>query len=467
MREFTDLDSYLSSDPSELAASVLHCPACGRDHKIPFQVVRSGRDMIAELPEVIQTIAGGRPEEIGVIYDRQIEAKLEDLFFAPFSEAGLPFVRVPVGEVGRLLVATTALGDQVAEALPSGVDFLVSVGSGVISDLTKWAATQRGLPFVLMGTAGSMNAYTSITGSMTVGEVKTSKWLDPANAVMLDSDLLASAPPAMTAAGVGDLLARSVANADWKLSELLRGTYFCPVPFRMMADYQQQLLGKTEALSRNELPEMDLLGRAVLASGYSMTVLDGETSPSSGSEHILSHFFDFQHTVFDRPKHLHGAQVGMGTIIMAHAYELLREMGPDDFDLNDIHRRRLSLTALRLDHRRVFGDHGEIFNQVVAKKRVPDIEFRAYVTRILTDWDAIWAEMDPYLVPAADLQAALTATGAETKLNGLDRSKEDAVQALLYGSHYRPRYTILDLFWELGLFPQIAPEILERAGVLD
>jgi glycerol-1-phosphate dehydrogenase [NAD(P)+] len=467
MREFSDLDTYLSSDPGELADSVLHCPTCGRDHKIPFQVVRSGRDLIAGLPAVIETIAGGRPEQIGVVYDRQIETRLEDLFFAPFSATGLPFVRVPVGEVGRLLVASTELGDQVAEALPDGVDFLVSVGSGVISDLTKWAATQHGLPFVLTGTAASMNAYTSITGSMTVGKVKTSKWLNPANGVVLDSALLASAPQEMTAAGVGDLLARSVANADWKLSELLRGTYFCPVPFQMMAGYQDQLLALAGDLSRNALPAMDVLGRAVLASGYSMTVLDGETSPSSGSEHIISHFFDFQHAVFDHPKHLHGAQVGLGTIIMAHAYELLREMRPENFDLNDIHRRRLSLTAVRLDHQRVFGEHGEVFNQVVAKKRVPEVDFRAYLARILADWDAIWAELDPYLISAADLQTALTAAGAVTKLSGLDLSKEDAIQALLYGSHYRPRYTILDLFWELGLFPQTAPEILARAEVLD
>jgi glycerol-1-phosphate dehydrogenase [NAD(P)+] len=467
MREFSDLDTYLSSDPAELADSVLHCPACGRDHKIPFRVIRAGRDLVTALPAVIESIAGNTPRRIGVVHDRQIEAKLESLFFAPFSATGLPFVRISVGAVGTLLVATVELGDRVAESVPDEVDFLVGVGSGVISDLTKWAATRRGLPFVLVGTAASMNAYTSTTGSMTVGKVKTSKWLNPANGVVLDSALLASAPPEMTAAGVGDLLARSVANADWKLSGLLRGTYFCPAPFKLMIGYQQDLLRLAGDLRRNALPAMDILGRAVLVSGYSMTVLDGETSPSSGSEHILSHFFDFQHAVFDRPKNLHGAQVGLGTIVMAHAFELLREMRPEDFDLDDIQRRRLSLTAVRLDHQRVFGEHGEVFNQVVVKKRVPEVDFRAYLERILADWDVIWAELDPYLVCASDLQAALEAAGAVTKLSGLGRGKEDAVQALLYGSHYRPRYTILDLFWELGLFPQAAPEILERAGVLD
>jgi len=77
-----------------------------------------------------------------------------------------------------------------------------------------------------------MNAYTSITASMTENNVKTSQWLDPASAVLLDPKLLASAPAEMTCAGIGDLLARHVANADWKLSAIIRGTYFCSIPFQ-------------------------------------------------------------------------------------------------------------------------------------------------------------------------------------------------------------------------------------------
>lgn len=467
MREITDLDVYLALDPSERADSVLHCPVCGRDHKIPFQVVRSGPNQIGQLPEVIESILGTKPEKIGVIYDRQIEEKLEDLFFAPFLKTGLVFQRVPVGEKGRLLVASVELGDQVANDLSEGLDFLVGVGSGVISDLTKWAATKTGLSFVLVGTAGSMNAYTSITGSMTENNVKASKWLDPANGVVLDPTLLASAPPEMTAAGVGDLLARNVANADWKLSQFMRGTYFCQVPYMMMDEYQTRLLSHIGILSHNGYHAMEILGRAVLVSGYSMTVLDGETSPSSGSEHILSHFFDFQHDVFDLPKNLHGAQVGLGTIIMSYAFEYLHEKAPADFDIDDIERRRLSQTAINLDHRRVFGEKGIIFNEVAAKKRVPDADFRNYLQKILNTWEVLWKVVDPFLMPADDLRHALESVGAITKLSGLSRSKEDAVQALLYGSHYRPRYTVLDLFWELGLFPQAAPEILARAKVLD
>lgn len=467
MREYSDLDVYLSLSPSQLADTVLHCPVCGRDHKIPFKIVRSGKEQLTEIPEILIDLIGQLPEKIGVIYDRQIEEKLERLFFITFEGLNLPYIRIPLGRPGFLLDSTTQLGDETAAGLPDEIDFLIGVGSGVISDLTKWIATKGDLPFLLVGTAGSMNGFTSITATMTENEVKTSRWLNPADAVLLDAQLLASAPEKMTCSGIADLLARNVANADWKLSEKLRGTYFCPVSFRMMEKYQQAYLPLASNLGRNESGALAIFAEGVLVSGYSMTVLDGETSPSSGSEHVISHFFDFQHEVFGLSKNFHGTQVGIGTVMMSTAYEMLRECDPAGFDLDDLERRRLSQTAIVLDHQRVFGDHGRGFDEVAAKKRIPDLEYRPYIKGIIDSWDGLWADLDPYLIPSSEIRAVLEAAGAPTRLADLDRSDEDAVQALLYGSHYRPRYTVLDLFWELGLFPLMAPEILARSGVFN
>ena len=466
MQELKDLPTYLNSSPSQLADTVLHCPVCHRDHKIPFKIVKSEKNLVDQIPGVIESILG-RVEGIGVVYDRQIEEKVTTHVLTPLQAMGMATVKIPLGEKGRLLSPDVEIGDQAAGKLPDGIEILIGAGSGVISDLTKWIATKRGLPFVLVGTAASMNAYTSITATMTEDNVKTSRWLDPASAVLLDADLLSTAPQEMTCAGIGDLLARNISNADWKLSERIRETYFCPVPFQMMSSYQDRFLAEIDALGENQPEALAVLGDAVLVSGYSMTVLDGETSPSSGSEHILSHFFDFQHEIFDLPKNLHGTQVGVGTIIMSAAFELLREMNPSDFDIDNLERRRLSQTAINLDHRRVFGEHGKKFDLVVADKQVPDVAYRDYVKRILKNWDEMWADLEVYLMPTQSLRQAMESAGGQTKLAGINRSAEDAIQALLYGSHYRSRYSILDLFWELGLFPAIAPEILSRAEVLD
>jgi glycerol-1-phosphate dehydrogenase [NAD(P)+] len=466
MREINNLDHYLSLNPSELADTVLHCPACGRDHTIPFQVVEAGDGLMETLPAIIERILGKQPEQIAVVYDRHIEEKLEDLVFPLFSKLSLPIFRVPLGEKGKLLDSEVGLGDRAAMELDHTPDLFIGVGSGVISDLTKWIATRKERPLILLGTAASMNAYTSITATMTEDHVKSSRWLNPADAVLLDTDLVASAPREMTCSGIGDLLARNVSNADWKASQLLRGTYFCPVPFRMMSPYQDFLLNEAGAMGRNEPEALEHLNEAILVSGYSMTVLDGHTSPSSGSEHVISHFFDFQHEVFGAPKNFHGTQVGVGTLIILTAYAMLREIDPRDLDVDDIERRRISLAGVNLDHQRVFGENGVIFNQVVVEKRIPDVEYRDYLVGILQNWESLWAALDPYLIPPETARSAMEAAGAVTTLNGIHRDADEAIQALLYGSHYRPRYTVLDLLWELGLFPTMASTILEASGVL-
>jgi len=465
MRHLSDLNTYYSLSPSELAGTILKCPECGREHKIPFKIVDSGQNLLQQIPEIIQNLLHKNAELIGVVYDRHIENKLDALFFATIEESGLRYSRIPLGSPEELLDADVEIGDQAAAGLPEGIDFLIGVGSGVISDLTKWVATKQQLPFLLVGTAASMNAYTSITGTMTEKQVKTSKWLDPASAVLLDSTLLASAPKEMTCAGIGDLLARNVSNADWKLAELIRGTYFCPVPFEMMKSYQDGFMPEVFALGKNDPHAMKYLGDAVLVSGYSMTVLDGETSPSSGSEHVISHFFDFQHEVFGLPKKLHGTQVGIGTIIMSAAFELLRALDLSDLDMDEIEQHRLSMGAITIDHRRVFGEYGRILDAVVAQKQISDTDFRPYIKGILESWDQIWEAVGPYLMPTEEIRLAMEKAGGVAQLSGVDRTSEDAIQALLYGSRYRSRYTVLDLYWELGLFPEFAPKILNHARV--
>lgn len=467
VEEYLDLETYLRLLPSQMANTSLDCPQCGRKHMIPFVVVKAGDNLVDSIPEVIQNILGRETHQVGIIFDKHIQAKLEDLFFTPLKSLNLPIVRIPLGQPGHLLEAAVEIGDEAAQNLPSTIDFLIGVGSGVISDLTKWIATKRSLPFLLVGTAGSMNAYTSITGTMTENNVKTSKWLDPASGVLLDSKILASAPTAMTCAGICDLLARNVANADWKLSELIRSTYFCPVPFKMMKPYQENFSEQAAAIGRNEVSAMQALGDAILVSGYSMTILDGETSPSSGSEHVISHFFDFQHEVFDLPKNLHGTQVGIGTILMSTAFEILRGVDPQRIDLDDLVEHRSSQATINREHHRVFGDYGRVFDDVVEHKRIPDDDFRGYVSRILNSWDHLWGEINPYLVPSDVIRKVMEQAGAVSKLSGVQRSANDAIQALLYGSHYRKRYTILDLFWELGLFPNLASQILTRSQILE
>lgn len=468
MNTIRSIDDYLSRNSSQLANSIFeNCPACGRAHRVPFGDIRIGRGVINEVPELARKILGHAPRRAVLVYDTAIEQIIFPAVVDPLRAGGLvvePFGMR--GEPGHLLDSGVINGDQAADEIGPSADLLIAAGSGVVSDLTKWIATRLNRPFIICGTAPSMNGYTSITATITENDIKVSKFLNPANAVLLDVDILANAPLPMIRSGVGDLAARAVANADWKLSQRQRQTYFCPLPYWMTAENERRYLAAAEGIGQSEPGAIEFLSEAVLLSGLSMTIVDGETSPSSGAEHVLSHFWDLLVHLRDVPKNFHGTQVGIGTIIQLNAYEYLKSIDPARIDPQQVLRQRKSLETREAETRARFGSQAEGFITVARKKHIADADLPAYLRTILAGWDAMWKDLDDYLAPVAYIRGPFEQAGVPMKLSDIHRTREEGREALLYGSIYRPRYTILDLLWELGLFPAAADEILERAGVL-
>ncbi|RPJ48680.1 MAG: iron-containing alcohol dehydrogenase, partial [Chloroflexi bacterium] len=455
-------------DSVHLADTTLNpCPICGHKHPVPFEAIRIGRGAIQEVPELSRTILGRTPRRPVLIYDRAIEAIIQAQVIEPLRKAGLPVEPFPMqGEPGHLLDSGLINGNQAADDIGSNADLLIAAGSGVISDLTKWIATRLNKPFIICGTAPSMNGYTSITATITENDIKVSRFLNPANAVVLDVDILSSAPLPMIHSGMGDLAARAICNADWKLSELLRKTYFCPLPYQMTAENERSYLAAAPGIKNQDPAAIELLSEAILLSGLSMTILEGETSPSSGAEHVISHFWDFLVHLRGIPKNFHGTQVGVGTLIMVNAYQYLREVDPGKLDPHKLLQTRPSIEAIEAENAAFYAEYAPSFNEVARKKRIPDHDYEGYVRSIQENWGQMWEALDPYVPPVERIRVPFDQAGVPYKLADVHRTREEAREALLHGGHYRPRYTALDLFWELGLFPQAADEILERSGVL-
>ena len=240
-----------------------------------------------------------------------------------------------------------------------------------------------------------MNGYTSITATITENDIKISRFLNPANAVVLDVDILSGAPLPMIHSGMGDLAARAICNADWKLSELLRKTYFCPLPYQMTAENERRYLAAAPEIKNQNPAAIELLSEAILLSGLSMTILEGETSPSSGAEHVISHFWDFLVHLRGIPKNFHGTQVGVGTLIMVNAYQYLREVDPGKLDPHKLLQTRPSIEAIEAENAAFYGEYAPSFNEVARKKRIPDHEYVGYVHSIQENWGQIWGLCQP------------------------------------------------------------------------
>ncbi|RPJ38497.1 MAG: iron-containing alcohol dehydrogenase, partial [Chloroflexi bacterium] len=352
MKQIYTLADFLSRNSSALANTIFDpCPICGHKHPVPFGEIRIGRGEISAVPALAQTILSHQSRRPIVIFDQAIEEIVRPQVIEPLRAFGLPVEPFGMrGEPGHLLDSGVDNGNQAADGIGPSTDLLISAGSGVIGDLTKWIATRLDRPFIICGTAPSMNGYTSITATMTEDDIKLSKFLNPANAVVMDINILKDAPLPMIHAGMGDLAARAICNADWKLSELLHGTYFCSLPYQMTAENEQRYLAAAPGIGQREPEAIELLSEAILLSGLSMTVLEGETSPSSGAEHVLSHFWDLLVHLRGVPKNFHGAQVGVGTVIMLTAYAYLRAIEPGRIDPEKVLRERPSLEEIEAEN---------------------------------------------------------------------------------------------------------------------
>lgn len=462
-----DVNDFLSRKAEDLANVQISCPYCGRIHKIPYQKIIVGPGVIRQVPDLCVKALDKAPKKVGVIFDRVIQEQIEGDFLEIFLTGGMPVFPIPLGEPGLWLDSNRELGDETARSIPEDIDILVAAGSGVICDLTKWIATLSHKPFILCGTAPSMNGYTSITAVIAEHGIKLTKYVDIPYAVVLDTNILSRAPAAMVQAGVGDLAARTICNADWKLSHYLQNTYFCPLPYQMTASSEASYLASSEGILRAEPNAIANLTEAVAISGLSMSILDGETSPSSGGEHIISHFWDLMSHIEDAPRNLHGAQVGVGTMIMLAAYEYLRELDPTRLDPERLLRERLSLEEIQAVNTARFGAAAAPLNETSRKKYLPADRFSAYVYKTVENWVQLWQEISPYTAELSVIRELLQAAGVPLTLASVQRTPQQAVDALLFGSRYRPRFTLLDLAWDLGLFPHAVEEILARSGVLN
>ncbi len=120
-----------------------------------------------------------------------LEDKDCEVYSAPFD------VRLPEGEEEPQEITTVVQPDLV-----------VAVGSGVINDLSKWAAFQLGIPYLVVATAASMNGYSSANVAPTMGGVKMLIEARAPRAVIAEPRIIEQAPYAMTAAGFGDTIGR-------------------------------------------------------------------------------------------------------------------------------------------------------------------------------------------------------------------------------------------------------------------
>jgi glycerol-1-phosphate dehydrogenase [NAD(P)+] len=216
-------------------------------------------------------------------------------------------------------------GDVIADpevALPlderaANVKALVAVGAGTVHDLTRYCAHKLGLPFVSFPTAASVDGFVSGIAAMTVGGQKLSFPSIPPVALFAEPAVFMSAPQALTAAGVGDMLGKYISLFDWEVSTAVTGERFDAEIYALERDALDRLVAAEPGS-----PDFGvLLMQALVTSGLAIQAY-GNSRPASGSEHHLSHLWEM-HCINEPVPALHGEKVGVATLLLLGRYRAM------------------------------------------------------------------------------------------------------------------------------------------------
>lgn len=361
--------------------------------------------------EILYKQEGGFAPFLAAVAGKRV-AILYDVNTAPYAEK----IREQLKGAGCLIANVPYFDEQLlptedkcakAQMAANAAEYVLAVGSGTLNDMAKSVATRAGIPSGVLPTAASMDGYCSAGAALMREGFKVTDTVNPPAHVLVDADVIRTAPRIMTAAGFGDIVGKYTCLADWQLSHIINGEPIHKEAFAMMEQAREACMGAYEGLVRNESEAIEKLTSALLKAGLSMAMC-GNSRPASGSEHHQSHFLEMVFARRGLPIPAHGVKVGLGTMISLELYHYL------------------------------------------SMAKVP---CRAY--------QKVWALADTLPSPD-DVRRLLAGVGCPVRFRDIGVTR-DQMRQMLAGAHtVRDRYTVLTLYAELGLTERLAEPLIDK-----
>ena len=170
----------------------------------------------------------------------------------------------------------------------------VAVGSGTINDLVKRGSEEAGVRYMVVGTASSMDGYTSFGASITKDGMKQTLPCRAPLGALVDTQVAAEAPKEMTASGYADLIAKVPAGADWMLADAIAAAlpetekHGCerihPLAWKCVQGPLRASLANPAGVATGDEGEIRKLSEGLIMSAFAMQA-SGTSRPASGTEH--------------------------------------------------------------------------------------------------------------------------------------------------------------------------------------
>ena len=287
------------------------------------------------IPSILE-VGKGNINNIGTLIKKAMFQKvsiyfgegIEDLFGASIrnslKEANIEISNIEtISDIGFEEISIKAFG------ISNDVYALIGVGGGKAIDAVKYMSFLKKMPFISIPTSTSNDGFSSPGASLLVSGRRMSLPAKTPYGIIIDIDVIRGAPEKFIFSGIGDLVSNITALYDWKFEEE-QGKAIIDDFATMISKKAVNSFVRTEFKTIKDDLFLKELVDSLTLNGISMEIA-GDSSPASGSEHLISHALD----KFLEIPQLHGIQVGMATYIMSkvqnHRFEriskILKETG--------------------------------------------------------------------------------------------------------------------------------------------
>jgi len=348
--------------------------------------------------------------------------------------------------------------------------FPVSIGSGVINDLVKYAAFTTNRRYVSIATAASMDGYTSAGAPLAQNGFKVTIPTRAPISMLADLDVIAAAPAEMNGWGYGDLAGKVPAGGDWILADALGVEPIDDVAWPLVQNHLKDWLAAPKGIRAGTPDSITRLFTGLTAVGFAMEA-HGSSRPASGADHQIAHMWEMEGHAYQGRKVSHGAAVSVGCVAALALFDWL--LAQDLSQLNtpqilsqapSLKARQASLASAIVDPKIARKADAEL----EAKFASPDVH-SARLLALKDSWPNLSARLRTHLYRHTKMAAMLHAAGAPAFAPEIGITPAHLLSTLRAASFIRRRYTIFDLLHDIGqteaAFAAVLPSLTTETSV--
>ena len=418
---------------------------CGKSHNVAVDEVVIGSGVIDRLPEFVKKYNATKPflladKNTFAAAGERVCAVLDD-----FSRYVFPQDSLEPDE--------KAVGSAVMH-FDNSCDLIIGIGSGVINDIGKILSNITGRKYIIVATAPSMDGYASATSSMSMDGLKVSLNSRCADVIIGDIDVLKNAPLRMLKSGLGDMLAKYVSIAEWRIAHIITGEYYCEQVAQLIRNALKNCVDNASGLLKREEKAVEAVFEGLVIGGVAMAYA-GVSRPASGLEHYFSHIWDMRGLEFGTPVDLHGIQCAKGTLLASRLYEKVKQLTPDPSKARAF-MDAFDYDAWKTQLRQFLGNSAEtMITQEVREGKYKKETHPARFAKIAENWDRIVTILDQELPPSTEIERILQTIGISPDLKDLGVDSNNARLTFMATRDIRDKYVLSRLAWDLGITDEL------------